>query len=122
MPSIRLLDMGQRQAPEPPRRRRIFASSRAGSGGCATFANLISRPIGIIYTSHQTTALGAVCLAGLSAGVDPESAKFADNWRLERRFKPNVSAATRERKLKGRARAVRGTAGERRGGESVSLS
>jgi glycerol kinase len=56
----------------------------------------------------ETTALGAAYLAGLAAGVYPEPQKFADNWRLERRFKPAMSAATRERKLKGWARAVKG--------------
>jgi glycerol kinase len=57
---------------------------------------------------QETTALGAAYLAGLSAGIYPEPAKFADNWRLEHRFKPNMSQATRERKLKGWANAVRG--------------
>jgi glycerol kinase len=57
---------------------------------------------------QETTALGAAYLAGLHAGVYPEPQKFADNWRLERRFKPAMSAATRERKLKGWARAVKG--------------
>jgi glycerol kinase len=57
---------------------------------------------------QETTALGAAYLAGLQAGVYPEPAKFADNWRLEHRFKPAMSAATRERKLAGWARAVRG--------------
>jgi glycerol kinase len=57
---------------------------------------------------QETTALGAAYLAGLAAGVYPEPAKFADTWRLERRFKPAMSAATRERKLKGWARAVKG--------------
>jgi glycerol kinase len=57
---------------------------------------------------RETTALGAAYLAGLSAGVYPEPAKFADSWRLERRFKPAMSAATRERKLAGWARAVKG--------------
>jgi glycerol kinase len=57
---------------------------------------------------QETTALGAAYLAGLNAGVYPEPSKFADNWRLERRFKPAMGAATRERKLKGWARAVRG--------------
>ena len=57
---------------------------------------------------QETTALGAAYLAGLSAGIYPEPAKFADNWRLEHRFKPNMSAATRARKLKGWANAVRG--------------
>jgi glycerol kinase len=57
---------------------------------------------------QETTALGAAYLAGLSAGVYPEPEKFADNWRLEHRFKPVMSQATRERKLKGWARAVKG--------------
>jgi glycerol kinase len=57
---------------------------------------------------QETTALGAAYLAGLSAGVYPEPAKFADNWRLEHRFKPNMSKATRERKLAGWAKAVKG--------------
>jgi glycerol kinase len=57
---------------------------------------------------QETTALGAAYLAGLAAGVYPEPTKFADNWRLEHRFKPAMSAATRQRKLRGWARAVRG--------------
>jgi glycerol kinase len=57
---------------------------------------------------QETTALGAAYLAGLQAGVYPEPEKFADNWRLEHRFRPVMSTATRERKLKGWARAVKG--------------
>jgi glycerol kinase len=57
---------------------------------------------------QETTALGAAYLAGLEAGVYPEPTKFADNWRLEHRFKPAMSQATRERKLAGWARAVKG--------------
>jgi glycerol kinase len=57
---------------------------------------------------QETTALGAAYLAGLHAGVYPEPSRFADNWRLEHRFRPAMSAATRERKLKGWARAVKG--------------
>src|SRR6201995_1115311 len=57
---------------------------------------------------QETTALGAAYLAGLAAGVYPEPAKFADNWRLEHRFKPKMSSATREPKRRGWARAVRG--------------
>jgi glycerol kinase len=57
---------------------------------------------------QETTALGAAYLAGLRAGVYPEPSKFADNWRLEHRFKPNMSEATRSRKLAGWARAVKG--------------
>ena len=57
---------------------------------------------------QETTALGAAYLAGLSAGLYPEPARFADNWRLEHRFKPAMSAATRARKLRGWAQAVKG--------------
>jgi glycerol kinase len=57
---------------------------------------------------QETTALGAAYLAGLHAGVYPEPEKFADNWRLEHRFRPVMSAPTRERKLAGWARAVKG--------------
>jgi glycerol kinase len=57
---------------------------------------------------QETTALGAAYLAGLSAGVFPEPARFADNWRLERRFTPAMSAETRTRKLQGWAKAVAG--------------
>jgi glycerol kinase len=57
---------------------------------------------------QETTALGAAYLAGLSAGVYPEPKKFAESWRLERRFKPGMDSATRARKLKGWAGAVKG--------------
>ncbi len=57
----------------------------------------------------ETTALGAAYLAGLGAGLYPEPARFADSWRLQRRFRPNMSEATRTRKLKGWARAVKAT-------------
>ena len=47
------------------------------------------------------------CAADTSmhAGVP---ARFADSWRLERRFRPNMSDATRTRKLKGWSQAVKG--------------
>ena len=57
---------------------------------------------------QETTALGAAYLAGLGAGIYPDPVRFADNWRLEHRFKPNMSAATRTRKLKGWSQAVKG--------------
>jgi glycerol kinase len=57
---------------------------------------------------QETTAVGAAYLAGLAAGVYPEPQRFADLWRLERRFKPAMSEATRTRKLHGWAQAVKG--------------
>lgn len=55
----------------------------------------------------ETTALGAAYLAGLHAGFFPEPDRFANSWQSERRFTPQMDAATRERKLAGWRMAVR---------------
>ncbi len=55
----------------------------------------------------ETTALGAAYLAGLHAGFFPEPDRFAEHWRLERRFSPRMDAATRAHRLAGWASAVR---------------
>jgi glycerol kinase len=55
---------------------------------------------------QETTALGAAYLAGLSAGIFPDPARFADSWRLERRFSPAMDEATRRQKLAGWKDAV----------------
>ncbi|HMO31254.1 glycerol kinase GlpK, partial [Enterovirga sp.] len=47
----------------------------------------------------ETTALGAAYLAGLAAGLYPEPERFADRWRLERRFTPAMAPAEREARL-----------------------
>lgn len=46
----------------------------------------------------ETTALGAAWLAGMRSGVYPGKADFAETWALERRFTPQMQAATRETK------------------------
>ena len=55
----------------------------------------------------ETTALGAAYLAGLHAGFFPEPDRFLDQWKLERRFSPQMGAAMREQKLAAWASAVR---------------
>jgi glycerol kinase len=57
----------------------------------------------------ETTALGAAYLAGLAAGVCPDLAGFAGRWRCERRFTPQMDAASRARKWAGWQDAVRRT-------------
>jgi glycerol kinase len=57
----------------------------------------------------ETTALGAAYLAGLKAGFYPEPAKFAERWKLDRRFEPDMDEATRARKYAGWKRAVKAT-------------
>ena len=57
----------------------------------------------------ETTALGAAYLAGLHAGLYPAPEVFAGSWALERRFTPNLEAATREALCAGWRDAVRRT-------------
>lgn len=60
-------------------------------------------------TVLETTALGAAYLAGLEAGLLPEPDRFADQWRLERRFSPAMATSERKRKVAGWRDAVRRT-------------
>jgi glycerol kinase len=55
----------------------------------------------------ETTVLGAAYLAGLRAGFFPAPDRFASLWQSERRFTPQMDAASRQRKLTGWASAVR---------------
>jgi glycerol kinase len=61
-------------------------------------ADLISAPVDRPEIA-ETTALGAAYLAGLAAGIYPDPARFADRWRLERRFAPAMSADARAARL-----------------------
>lgn len=60
-------------------------------------------------TVLETTALGAAYLAGLDAGLLPEPDRFADLWRLERRFSPAMAQSQRARKVAGWRDSVRRT-------------
>jgi glycerol kinase len=86
---------------------RVDGGMTASDWTMQRLADLLDAPVDRPMIA-ETTALGAAYLAGLNVGVYPEPSKFADNWRLEYRFKPNMSAATRARKLAGWARAVKG--------------
>ncbi len=57
----------------------------------------------------QTTALGAAYLAGRAAGLCPDLDGFAAQWRLDRRFDPQMGADERGRKYAGWKDAVRRT-------------
>ena len=71
-------------------------------------ADLLDAPVDR-PTILETTALGAAWLAGSKVGVWPKARKFAASWALDRRFKPTMESAERNRKLKGWADAVRRT-------------
>jgi glycerol kinase len=66
-------------------------------------------------TIGETTALGAAWLAGHKAGVWPDAKGFGSLWKLDRGFKPVLSAAERERKYAGWQRAVRAALGHAAG-------
>ena len=57
----------------------------------------------------ETTALGAAWLAGFKAGVWPDQAGFAEQWKRERRFQPDMETDRRERLLHGWRHAVKRT-------------
>jgi glycerol kinase len=57
----------------------------------------------------ETTALGAAYLAGLSIGLYPEPHRFADMWRLERRFESRMPTARRTERMARWHDAVRRT-------------
>jgi len=57
----------------------------------------------------ETTAVGAAYLAGLQKSIYPQPQEFADTWKLERRFNPDLSEEIRNRKYAGWKDAVRRT-------------
>ncbi|HSI39421.1 MAG TPA: glycerol kinase GlpK [Xanthobacteraceae bacterium] len=69
-------------------------------------ADLLAAPVDRPVVK-ETTALGAAYLAGLNAGVMPAPDRFADRWRLERRFTPAMAPELRRAKLAGWHEAVR---------------
>ncbi|NND42018.1 MAG: glycerol kinase GlpK [Silicimonas sp.] len=57
----------------------------------------------------ETTALGAAWLAGMKAGIYPDQDAFAENWRLEKRFEPNMAEDDRNARYARWKRAVDAT-------------
>ncbi len=55
---------------------------------------------------QETTALGAVYLAGLSLGFWESREQLAQLWQMERRFEPRMPVPERERRYRGWQAAV----------------
>jgi glycerol kinase len=85
---------------------RVDGGMVASNFAMQRLADLLAAPVDRPVVK-ETTALGAAYLAGLHAGVFPKPGRFADSWRLERRFTPSMEPATRTRKLAGWHDAVR---------------
>lgn len=55
----------------------------------------------------ETTALGAAYLAGLAVGYWKDKEEIRGNWKIERRFRPQIAREKRDGLIKGWKRAVR---------------
>jgi glycerol kinase len=60
-------------------------------------------------TILETTALGVAWLAGQRAGIWPDMAGFAERWKLDRQFTPEMDNKLRKSKIAGWRDAVRRT-------------
>jgi glycerol kinase len=54
----------------------------------------------------ETTALGAAYAAGLAVGVWPDPAALAQNWQIDRVWRPALAGAERDRLMRGWKKAV----------------
>jgi len=59
--------------------------------------------------SHETTALGAACLAGITTGVFASAADFAQQWKADSRFHPAMPTERRDQLYAGWQKAVERT-------------
>ena len=70
---------------------RIDGGMVANDWAMQTLANQLLAPVDRPVVT-ETTASGAAYLAGLAQGICAPPDEFAKNWRLERRFEPQLSA------------------------------
>jgi glycerol kinase len=68
-------------------------------------ADVLGRPV-VRPAVLETTALGAAYLAGLAVGFWKDPADVSRNWRVDRRFEPQMTAQRREELNAGWKRAV----------------
>jgi glycerol kinase len=87
---------------------RVDGGMTASDAAMQFLADILNAPVDRPKVM-ETTALGAAYLAGLSAGLYPDFDGFGAAWRRERRFKPRMETALRERKWLGWRDAVRRT-------------
>jgi glycerol kinase len=84
---------------------RVDGGMAASDVGMQFLADILAAPVDRPAVM-ETTALGAAYLAGRAAGLCPDLPGFAATWKRERRFEPQMDAATRARKWAGWRDAV----------------
>jgi glycerol kinase len=81
------------------------AVSDANKGIVLIQADVLGVPVARPVVT-ETTALGAAYLAGIAVGFWTSQEEVAAQWRMERRFEPNMSDEERAQRLKQWHRAV----------------
>jgi glycerol kinase len=88
--STALLHAMNRDAAEPVKELRVDGGACVNDLLMQFQADLLGIPV-LRPQVVETTALGAAYLAGLSAGIYPNTAALAQQWRMERCFEPQIS-------------------------------
>jgi glycerol kinase len=88
--SADLLAAMQRDAAEPLTELRVDGGASANDLLMQFQADLLGVPV-VRPRVHETTALGAACLAGLATGYWPDAAALSARWQVDRRFEPAMS-------------------------------
>jgi glycerol kinase len=96
--SAELLQAMQADAPQPLTELRVDGGASRNNLMMQFQADLLGVPI-LRPQVTETTALGAVLLAGLAVGVWQDTAQVAQHWRCERIFEPAMSADERAARM-----------------------
>ncbi|MGA9794131.1 MAG: glycerol kinase GlpK [Rhizomicrobium sp.] len=88
-----------------PRALKVDGGMVANNWFCQRLADLTGLPVERPKVT-QTTALGAAYLAGLGAGLFNDFSAISKAWALDRRFAPEMPAATRDALYEGWNKAV----------------
>jgi len=87
---------------------RVDGGMTASAATMQFLADILAMPVDCPRVM-ETTALGAAYLAGRAAGLCPDLAEFAAQWRLGRRFEPKMDEITRAKRYSGWKDAIRRT-------------
>src|SRR5690606_24657735 len=99
--TLDLLEAMRRDWPAGPTDRvlRVDGGMVASDWTMQALADILAVPVDR-PTILETTALGAAWLAGSAAGAWPGMEEFSRNWKLDRRFRPEMDEALRRRRIR----------------------
>ena len=87
---------------------RVDGGMSASDGAMQFLSDIIGAPVDRPRVL-ETTAIGAAWLAGMRAGLYPGQDEFAQSWRREKQFQPQMARDARDVKYAGWKRAVQAT-------------